>query len=92
MVVVGLGSGWINAGSSLVIFGRAPGVLFRVCSQCMRAVVIKLRFAVGSLVCIITGASELRGIIHMCASSLGGLSIITSVVTLSKQRLQTVPS
>ena len=30
-VVVGLGSSCINAGSALVIFGRAPGVVFWVC-------------------------------------------------------------
>ena len=75
-------SGCINAGSVLVIFGRAPGVLLRVCRWCMRAVVIKLRFAVGSRVCMIAGASEIRGIFQMGASSLGGLSITSSVATL----------
>jgi hypothetical protein len=30
-VVVGHGSGWINAGAACVIFVRAPGVLFWVC-------------------------------------------------------------
>ena len=38
-VFVGVGrSGCINAGSVLVICGRAPGVLFRVCLWCMRTV------------------------------------------------------
>ena len=48
----------------------------------MRVVVIKLRFAVGSHVCIIVGASDIRCIVKMGASSLGGLSIATSVATL----------
>ena len=68
LVGVGLGSGFINADSALVIFGRAPGVLFWVCQWCMSAVVIKLRFTVGSRVCMIAGAPEIRGIIQMCAS------------------------
>ena len=69
-VVVGLGSSCINAGSALVIFGRAPGVLLRVCRWCMRAVVIKLRFAVGSRVCMIAGASDMRWIVKIGASSI----------------------
>ena len=78
----GLGTGWINAGAALVIFGRASGVLFLVCRQCMRAVVIKFCFANGSRVCIIVGASDILGIVQMGASSLVGLSITTSVATL----------
>ena len=40
---VGVGcSSCINVGSVLVIHGSAPGVLFRVCRQCMHFVVIKL--------------------------------------------------
>ena len=48
----------------------------------MHAVVIKLSFAVGSCVCMIAGASDIRGIIQVCAFSLGGLSIMSSVATL----------
>ena len=48
----------------------------------MHAVMIKLRFAIGSLVCIIAGASEIRGIVQMCASSLWGLAIMSSVATV----------
>ena len=48
----------------------------------MRVVVIKLRFAVGSHVCIIVGASDIRCIVKMGASSLGGLSITMLVATL----------
>ncbi len=81
-VVVGRGSGWINAGSARLIFGRAPSVLFWVWRRWLRAVVIKLRFAVGSHICIIAGASNIRCIITMGASSLGGLPITTSVATL----------
>ena len=70
---VGVGqSGCINAGSVLVISGIAPGVLLRVCRQCMHAVVINLRFAVGSHVCMIAGASEIHSIFQMGASSLRG--------------------
>ena len=80
---VGVGcSGCINVGSVLVIRGSAPGVLVWVCLRCMRFVVIKLRFAVGSCVCMIAGASEIRGIVQMGASSLGGLSITSLLGTL----------
>jgi len=80
---VGVGcSGCINVGSVLVIRGSAPGVLFQVCRRCMRFVVIKLRFAIGSHVCMIAGASEIRGIVQMGASSLGGLSITSLLATL----------
>ncbi len=48
----------------------------------MQAVVIKLHFAFGSLVCIISGASDIRCNVMMGASSLGGLPITTSVATL----------
>ena len=48
----------------------------------MHAVMIKLRFAIGSLVCMIAGASEIRGIVQMCASSLWGLAIMSSVATV----------
>ena len=48
----------------------------------MRAVVIKLRFAIGSLVCIISGASNICCIITIGASSLGGLPITMVVATL----------
>ncbi len=69
--VVGVGqSGCISAGPVLVIFGRAHGVLLRVCRRCMRAVVIKFRFAVWYRVCMIAGASEIRGIVPMGAFSL----------------------
>ncbi len=47
-----------------------------------RTVVIKLRFAVGSRVCMIAGASEIRGIFQMGASSLGGLSRTSLLATL----------
>jgi hypothetical protein len=77
--VVGRGSGWINAGAARVSLGRAPGVLFRVCLWCMHAVVIKFCFAVGSRVCNIARASDIRCIIKMGASSLSGLSTTTSV-------------
>ena len=43
---------------------------------------IKLHFAVGSRVCMIAGASEICGIVQMCASSPGGLSITSSLATL----------
>ena len=77
-VFVGVGrSSCINAGSVLIIFGRAPGVLFRVCRRCMRAVVVKWHFAVGSRVWI-AGASEIRGLVQMCV----GLSITSSSATL----------
>ena len=80
---VGVGcSGCINVGSVLVIRGSAPGVLVRVCRRCMCFVVIKLRFAVGSRVCMIAGASEIHGIVQMGASSLGGLSITSLLATL----------
>ncbi len=80
---VGVGcSGCINAGSVLVIHGSAPSVLFRVCRQCMHCVVIKLRFAVGSRVCMIAGASEIRGIVQMGASPLGGFSMTSLLATL----------
>jgi hypothetical protein len=75
-------SGCINVGSILLILGRAPGVLFRVCRRCMRAVVIKFRFAIGSRVCMIAGASEIRGIVLMGASSLGGRSMTSLLATL----------
>ena len=78
----GLGSGWINAGAALVIFGRAPGVLFLDCRRCMHTVVINFRFAVGSRACIIAGASDILRIVQMDASSLVGLSITRSVATL----------
>ena len=48
----------------------------------MQAVVIKLHFAVGSLVCIISGASDIHCIVKMGASSLGSLPITMSVSTL----------
>ena len=81
--VVGVGqSGCISAGPVRVIFGRAHGVLLRVCRRCMRAVVIKFRFAVWYRVCMIAGASEIRGIVPMGAFSLVGLSITSSLVTL----------
>ena len=63
------------------MFERAPGVLFWVWRQCMQAIVIKLRFAIGSLICIISGASDIRCIVTMGASSLGGLPITMSVST-----------
>ena len=47
----------------------------------MRFIVIKLRFAVGSRVCMIADASEICGIIQMGASSLGGLSITSLLAT-----------
>ena len=81
-VVAGCGSDWINAGSALVIFGRTPGVLFWVWRWWIRAVVIKLRFAIGSRVCLIAGASDIHGIVKMGSLSLDGLSITTSVATL----------
>ena len=80
--VHGRGSGSMNAGASLDIFGRAPGILLRVCLRCMCAVLIKLRFAVGSLVCINAGESVIRWIVTMGASSLGLLSRTISVPTL----------
>jgi len=80
---VGVGcSGCINVGSVLVVHGSTPGVLFRVCRRCMRFVVIMLRFAVGSRVCMIAGASEICGIVQMGASSLGGLSMTSLLATL----------
>ena len=48
----------------------------------MQIVVIKLHFAVGSLVCIISGASDICCIVTMGASSLGGLPITMLVATL----------
>jgi hypothetical protein len=48
----------------------------------MRAVVSILRLAVGSLVCIIAGASVILCIVTMGASSLGSLSRTISVSTL----------
>ncbi len=48
----------------------------------MRAVLIKFRLAVGSLVCIIAGASDIRCIVTMGASTLGSLSSTVSVSTL----------
>ena len=82
-VVVGCGSGSINAGSALVIFGWIPGVLFWVCLQWMRAVVIKLRFAMamGSRICIIAGASDIRFMAKTGASLHGLLSIAMLVAT-----------
>jgi hypothetical protein len=78
-VFFGVGrSGCINANSVLIILGRAPSVLFRDCRRCMRAVVIKLHFAVGSRVCMIAGAFEIRGLVQMCV----GLSITSSLATL----------
>jgi hypothetical protein len=86
----GLGSGWINAGAALVIFGRALGVLFHVCLLCMRAVVIKFHLAVGSRVFRMAGASDILGTIPMGASSLLGLSITTSVATLCSSSVEGV--
>ena len=48
----------------------------------MQAVVIKFCFAVGSLVCIIYGASNIRWIVTMGASWLLGISIPMLVATL----------
>ena len=48
----------------------------------MRAVVIKFCFAVGSLACMISGASDIRCIVTMGASCLLGISIPLSVATL----------
>ena len=48
----------------------------------MRAVLIKLRLAIGSLVCIIAGASVIRCIVTMGASSYVTLSRNISVPTL----------
>ena len=80
---VGVGcSGCINVGSVLVIRGSAPGVLFWVCRRCMRVVLIKLRFAIGSRVCMIAGASEIRSMVQMGASSLGGLSMTSLLAIL----------
>ena len=86
-VVVGQGSIWINTGSALVIFGRAPGVLFWVRLWLMHTVVIELHFAIGSRVCIIAGASNIRCFVKMGASSLGGLSITMLVATLCSSTL-----
>ena len=43
---------------------------------------IKFCFAVGSLVCMISGASDIRCIVNMGASCLLGISIPLSVATL----------
>jgi hypothetical protein len=48
----------------------------------MRAVLIKFCLAVGSLVFIIAGASDIRGIVTMGASTLASLSRTGSVSTL----------
>ncbi len=81
-VLFGRGSGSMYAGAFRFIFGSAPGILLRVVLRCMRAVLIKLRFAVGSLVCIISGESVIRWIVTMGASSPGSLSRTISVSTL----------
>ena len=86
--VIGVGqSGCINAGPVLVILGRAPGVLLWVCRWCMSPVVIKFRFAVGSHVFMLAGASDIRCIVPMGACSLMGLSITSSLVTLCSSSL-----
>ena len=48
----------------------------------MRFVVIKLRVAIGSRVCMIAGASKICGIVQMGASSLGGLSMTSLLAIL----------
>ena len=48
----------------------------------MRSVVIEFRFAVGSLACMISGASDIRCIVTTGASCLLGISIPLSVATL----------
>jgi hypothetical protein len=74
--VIGHSSGRNNVGATRQIAGTAPGVLFCVCHQCVRFVLLKLRLAVGSCVCIIAGASEICVIGRGSSLLTGGTSIL----------------
>ena len=53
---------WIT-GSILVVNGTVPGVLLRVCRQCVRGVFLRRRFAVGFRDCMMGGASVILVIV-----------------------------
>ena len=53
--VGGPSSGETMGSAARVIGGTAPGVLLRVCCQCVRVVVRRLRFAVGFRDCMMGG-------------------------------------
>ena len=56
--------------SSGCVIGRIPGVLFLVTRRCRRGVFLRARFAVGFRASMIAGASDIRWIVNIGASSI----------------------
>ncbi len=75
-------SGGINLDAACWITGTAPGALFCVCLWWVCVVLVKFCLAIGSRICIISGASEIRVIGRGSTCSIAGATLLFALFAL----------